>query len=460
MIGFTPKPINLTYSSIPLEPISQFNKNSGYIQGTTRVYNNNIYIALGDIAPTVHHVWNDTDPLNVFGYDLYTDAKIPDPTSVSIVSGVTVVYVLSNKHYYKAKHTGTVDYTAENPVTPTYFNDLGVNPTPLYRTKLEYPNGKKDTLLWGYEGVLNRYIMLDEVINKQTVNNRSFTTTGTSTFSNTGTLTLSSALPSNIYVNDKVKIVGTASNNGYYKINLISTNRLLLTLDRLTVSETVTNPINIYTQTYIKFSSLGIDRIAFFNILTEKIEIKIFNGASSTVKEVEMLNSSWINTFELFCFNEPTRLFNTIQEILPTYTQDFEISFFGDSQQIGEVMIGTASDLGLAEDSITIDGRIYTNLEEASNGDIYVEQDLTQEDILDRKQFVMIVDTNKIDYFKNNIKALLGKPIVISGSDIDNDNISSLLTYGFIRDYSFKPKFKDEKSIYNFEIREFKEWQS
>lgn len=459
MIGFTPKPINLDYSSIPLEKISEFDKNSGYVQGATRRYGNNIYIALGDINPTVHHIWNDTDPLNIYGYDLYTDAKIPDPTNVYIVNGVTVVYVLSNKHYYKAKHTGYVDYTLENPVTPTYFDDLGTNPTPLYRRKLDYPNGKKDTLLWGYKGILNRYIMLDEIINKQTVNNRTFTTNLEVVFS-TNTCLLSEPLSDNIYVEDKIKIAGTQYNNDYFKITSIATNRLSFEIETTFTNETVAGSVTFFTQTYIKFKSLGIDRIAFFNIISSKIEIKIFNGATTTIKEIEMLDSSWINTFELFCFNEPTRLYNTAEELLPTYTQQFEITFFGDSQQIGEVMIGTASDLGLVEDSVTIDGRIYTNLEEASNGDIYVEQDLTQEDILDRKQFTMIVDTNRVEYFKNNIKALLGKPIVISGSNIDNDNISSLLTYGFIRDYSFKAKFKDEKSTYNFEIREFKEWQS
>ena len=458
MIGFPPKPINLTYSSVPTESISEFDKNSSYVLGSVRKYGNNKYIALDDIPQTVNHVWNDTDPLNTYAYDLYSDSKITNPKVINIVNGVTLLYVMSNKTYYKAKVTATVDYTVATTFTSS-FENLGTNPTPLYRTKLDYPNGKKDTLLWGYDGVLNKYIMLDEIMNKQTVNDRNFYTNKQVIFS-TNVCLLSDPLPEDIYALDKIKISGTQLNNGYYKIVSIATNRLSFTIEETFTNETVTANISFFTQTYIKFESLGIDRIAFFNIVAEKIEVKIFTGANTSIKTIEMIDSNWINTFELFCFNEPTRLYNSVQEILPTYTQQFEITFFGDSQKIGEVIIGTASDLGDVEDSMSIDGKIYTNLEEATNGDIYVETDLTQNDILDRKQFTMVVDTNKVEYYKNHIKSLLGKPIVISGSDKDKDNISSLITYGFIKDYSFKPKFKDEKSTYTFEIREFKEWLS
>lgn len=458
MIGFSPKPINLSYSSIPLENISEFDKNSSYVLGSIRKYGNNKYVALDDIPQTVHHVWNDTDPLNIYGFDLYTNSIIQNPKNVYIESGVTLVYVMSSKKYFRAKHTGYIDYTVQTE-SSTYFNNLGTNPIPLYRTKLDYPNGKKDTLLWGYEGVLNRYIMLDEIINKQTINDRKFITNEQVIFS-TNICLLSEPLSLDIYEQDKIKIIGTSLNNGYYKVISISEDRLSFTTDNNFTSETTTGTVIFFTQTYIKFETLGIDRIAFFNTYAEQIEIKIFTGVNTTVQVINMIDSSWINTFELFCFNEPNRLLNSVQEVLPSYTQHFEITFYGDFQKIGELMIGTASDLGEVEDSMGIDGKIYTNLEEATNGDIYVETDLTQNDILDRKQFTMVVDTLRVEYYKNHIKSLLGKPIVISGSDKDNDNISSLLTYGFIRDYSFKPKFKDEKSTYTFEIREFKEWQS
>ena len=103
MIGFSPKPINLSYSSIPLENISEFDKNSSYVLGSIRKYGNNKYVALDDIPQTVHHVWNDTDPLNIYGFDLYTNSIIQNPKNVYIESGVTLVYVMSSKKYFRAK---------------------------------------------------------------------------------------------------------------------------------------------------------------------------------------------------------------------------------------------------------------------------------------------------------------------------------------------------------------------
>lgn len=456
MIGFIPKPINLTYSSVPLENISEFDKNASYSAGSLRRYENSKYIALKDIPQTVNIVLNDTDPLNFYAWDLYLDAKVSNLNSVSITSGVTLVYIVSTKKYYKAKSSGNVDLTSSATFTSS-FDDLGVNPTPLYRTKLDYPNGKKDTLLWGYEGVLNRFVMLDEVMNKQTINDRFFMTNKKVTFS-TNVCLLSESLSNDIYVNDKIKIDGTALNNIYFKIVSISADRKSFTIDKVFENETTTGSVVLYTQTYIKFDAMGINKIAFFNIVAEKIELSIYTGATTNTKTIDMIDYKWINTFELFCFNEPLRLKSTVQDINPTYTQQFEITFFGNSQRIGELMVGVSSDLGEVEDSIGIDGKIYATIEEANNGDIYVESNLNQNDILDRKQFTMLIDSDKVDYYKNNIKSLLGKPVVISGSEMDKDNFSVLLTYGLIKDYSFKPKLKDEKSNYTFEIREFKEW--
>ena len=84
MIVFESKKINTTFNSIPLENISTFDKNSAYISGAQRIYDNKIYEALVDIPKTVNHIWNDTDSANKFGFDLYTNARIPDPTNVYI----------------------------------------------------------------------------------------------------------------------------------------------------------------------------------------------------------------------------------------------------------------------------------------------------------------------------------------------------------------------------------------
>ena len=90
MIGFPPKPINLTYSSVPTESISEFDKNSSYVLGSVRKHGNNKYIALDDIPQTVNHVWNDTDPLNTYAYDLYSDSKITNPKVINIVNGEVI----------------------------------------------------------------------------------------------------------------------------------------------------------------------------------------------------------------------------------------------------------------------------------------------------------------------------------------------------------------------------------
>lgn len=459
MIAFTPKTITPTFSNIPLENISNFDKNSGYISGSIRKYQNYKYIALDDIAPTVNHVWYDLEPLNIYGYDLYTDSIIPDATSVSVTNNVTIVFVQSLKKYFRANTTGTVNYTTENWSSPTNFTDLGINPTPLYRTKLDYPNGKKDTLLWGYEGVLNRFIMFDGVLNAQTINDRSFNTNNQVTFS-TNVCLLTEALSSNIYVNDTIKIVGTDLNDGYYKIVSIAENRLSFTVEESFTSEIITGNITFYTQTYIKFNETGTNRIAFFNMYCESIEIKVTVDGNTTAYNIPMTDSSWINSFELFVFNTPDVLTNSIVEIYPNYGQEFEITFFGNTQKIGEVIQGVAVNLGLVEDSSTINTKVYAEIEEASNGDIYVEEEITQFDVLDRKSFTMVIDSNKIEAHRNYINGFLGKRVVIAGSDSDKDNYRFLLTYGLIKDDTFNPRVRQELCTYNFEIREFKEWQS
>ena len=176
---------------------------------------------------------------------------------------------------------------------------------------MNYPDGKKNTAFWGYVNGTNQNTMLDEVINKRAINNRSFTTSGTTTFNGGGVMTLSTALSSNIYVNDKIKISGTTSNDGYYKILNISVNRLVITIGIATISETIATPINIYTQTYIKWSDYGIDKIAIFNTICDFAELKVKNGE----------NTDFINTFELFCFNEPTRKLKNIISINKNFNQ-------------------------------------------------------------------------------------------------------------------------------------------
>lgn len=455
MIVFESKPITTTFNSIPLENISLFDKNSAYVKDSTRIYNNNIYKALTDIIQTVNHIWNDTDPTDIFGFDLYTNERIPDPTNVYIENGVTVVYVLSNKHYYRAKHTGYVDYTAENPVTPTYFDDLGTSPTPLYRTELNYPDGKKNTLFWEYISGTNRNTMFDEVINKRSINNRFFQTSGTTTFSNTGTMILSSPLSDDIYEEDKIKISGTTLNDGYYKIDLISVDRLTITLDALTVSEVITRPIFLYTQTYIKWVDYGIDKVAIFNSICDSAELKVTINGNTTTYNIDMIDTSFIDTFELFCFNEPILKMKSIETIIKNFNQEFELTFFGDFQEIGEIMQGSSYYLGKAEDSISIDGKNYNPLVEADNGDIYLQDENNPINVLDGRQISIVYDSTLNGELNDKLKSLMSKRLVIAGDDGDSEDLPLLLSYCFIRDYSFNPAIKHELNKFTIQTREF-----
>ena len=406
MIVFESKPITTTFNSIPLENISAFDKNSAYIKGQLVIYSNNVYEALTDITPTVQFVWNSTDVSNKFGFDLYNNIKIPDPTNVYCTTS-TIVWSTRNKKYYQAKANKYINFTTQNPITPSDFNDLGTTPTPLYRTELNYPDGKKNTLFWEYKFVTNRNIIFDNVINRKSINNRTFTTTGTTTFNSSGVMTLSTALSSNIYVNDKIKISGTVSNDGYYKILNISVDRLVITIGIATISESVTNAITLYTQTYMKWSDDGIDKIAIFNTICDFAELKVKDGENTdfintfelfcfnepgqdTTYILDMLNTENINTFELFCFNEPTRKLKNIISIDKNFNQEFELTFFGNTQEIGEVIQGTSYYLGMAEDSTAINGKNYNPLVEADNGDIYLQDENTPAMVLDEKQINII----------------------------------------------------------------------
>lgn len=454
MIVFESKPITTTFNSISLENISAFNKNSAYIEGQLVIYLNNIYSAIDDITPTVQFVWNSTDTSNKFGFDLYNDIKIPDPTSVYCTTS-TIVWSIRNKKYYQAKATGYINFTTQDPLAPADFNDLGATPTPLYRTELNYPDGKKNTLFWEYISGTNRNIMFDNVVNRRSINNRYFITSGATTFSNTGTITLSTALNSNIYIGDKIKIVGTTLNDGIYKIDLISVNRLTITLDRLTVSESVSNAVTLYTQTYIKWTDFGIDKVAIFNTVCEDIELIVTAGGYSNTYNIDTLSDTeWINTFQLFCFNEPIMKLSHIITIPANFNQEFELTFFGSFQEIGEVIAGASIYLGKIEDSVSIDGKNYNPLVEADNGDIYLQDETSPINTLDGKKISLVYPSQQTTYYKDLMKTLMSKRLVIAGDIGDREDLPFILSWCFIRTYGFNPVVNHELNKYNLEIRE------
>ena len=454
MIVFESKPITTTFNSIPLENISAFNKNSAYIAGQLVIYQENIYKAITDITTTVQFVWNSTDVNNKFGYDLYNDIKMPNPTHTYCTTS-TIVWSVRNKKYYQAKANGYIDFTIQNPTAPQDFNDLGATPTPLYRIELNYPDGKKNTLFWEYVSGTNRNIMFDNVVNKRSINNRNTIISTGMTFSNTGTIALNSVLASNIYEEDKIKIVGTSLNDGYYKILDISLSRLVITLDRLTTSEVVSNTVTFYTQTYIKWTDFGIDKVAIFNTECEKIELIVNAGGYSNTYEINTkTDTEWINTFQLFCFNEPTAKLSNVVTIPANFNQEFELTFFGLTQEIGEVINGPSIYLGKIEDTVTIDGKNYNPLVEADNGDIYLTDETSPITVLDGKRLSLVYPSEQTSYYKDLLKTLMSKRLVIAGDSGDKEDLPFILSWCFIRTYNFNPVVNDELNKYNLEIRE------
>ena len=453
MIAFTPLELDTTYNSIPLEEYSQFDKNSGYVEDSLRIYQDKIYKAITDIKKTVNHVWHDED-VNKYGFDLYTNLQIPDPTSVNIVNGETLVYRISDKKYFQANTTATINYITEFTGTPTNFAEV----TEEYRTELNFPNGKKDTLFWSYQGSTNQTTMLDGSLNKRSVNNRIFQTSNQVVFnSGAKTITLTDKLSDNIYENDKIKIVGTNNNDNFNKILTISVDRKTLTMESDIANETITSLITFYTQTYIKWNGLGVDKIAIFNTICDDIELKVsLDGVPNNDYEIKMSDTSFITTFELFVFNEPKQLTKTIFTVPKNFNQEFELTFFGNTQEIGEVIYGSSIYMGKTEDTSTIDSKAYSTIVEAPNGDVYFEEDQSNLNVLDRKSFTFIINSDAVSSQLETTKGLINRRLVMSGSIGKEGELLFLLTYGYGKDSKLSPKTTNEESKYTFEIREFK----
>lgn len=458
MIAFTPIDINPSYSSIPLEEYMDYDKNSPYPQGSVIKHGRYKYVALRDIPPTVNYTFNKTNPRGKQLFNLYTEEYMPDIDNIDIVENETLFWSILDKKYFKAKTTKSIDLTVENPFNETDFEDLDINPTPLYRTRIEIPHDRKDTLDWGYDGVLNRYKMFDSILNSGTVNNRKFTDIGMVAFSG-DEIILSDKLSSDIFIEDLILIDGTLLNNKIVKILDISNDRKTITVDNTFADETVDN-VTLYTQTRIVFNTFGIDKIALYNVDCENIEIKYYVGDTEHLSQSEqMLDHSFITTFELFCFNMPEKKTNIIFDIIKQFNQTIELTFFGRYQNIGELLIGSSIYLGIVEDSISVDGKVYGEIIEANNGDIYVSEDITIENSLERKSFTMVIKQFESDMYREIMKRLIGKRVVLSGNLVYNDNEKVLLTYGLIKDYKFSPQINHELSTYQFEIREFRKWQ-
>ena len=451
MIGFIPENIIVEHNSIPLEDISQFNRLDSYVKGSYRIYNDIIYKALQNIKAMTRYTWYNEDSNNNYGYDNLNQKIVPDPTNVYIENGVTVVYVQSNLKYYIAKSTGYIDFTIEDPITPANFDSLGTDTD--YRFEEILPNGKKNTLNWGYEGSTNQTVMFDGVINKQSENNRSISRTDISFDSATNTISSTTKI-TNIFNNDKILVKNSYFNNGEYTVDTVSVDKLSFTIKEIgtLTDESSGANINIYTYSYVKFTDSGIDKIAIFNTICEVIEIKTTVETIETIYTIDMIDTDNIIDFETFVFEDTLQLKKIIQTIPRDLGVEFEITFKGLSQYIGELIIGKSFDLGKAEDTANLDSNSYNTVVEANNGDVYFdEEDLSR--VVTKTAYTVVVPTNEMESMFGQNNKLINKRLVINGSNKDKGDIKYLISYGFGRSYKFTPKTTHELSTYKFEFR-------
>lgn len=146
---------------------TEYNKMSGYNKGVKVYYNGNLYTSLTTIYPMVNYIWEDLIVTDKYAFDVLNEIRFATPSAVPCISGVTVVYVRSLNSYYKAKTTGNINFTIENPVTPANFDKITTAIIP-YNYDFTKPSGTENTIYWSYNGVANRGRVFDNAIGTST----------------------------------------------------------------------------------------------------------------------------------------------------------------------------------------------------------------------------------------------------------------------------------------------------
>lgn len=448
MIGFLPKDIILDHTSIPQDEYSTLDKMSGYLSGAFRIYKDIVYKTLEAIDPMVSINYYDEDSNNLRAFDNLSEKDI-DYTAVNVVNGVTTVWEQSTGKYYKAIITTIVDLnTSLND--PLFFDDLGTSAN--YRNVFIYPNGKENTLYWEYNGSTNRNTMFDEVVNAQSINDRQVIQADISFTASSDTISSLTKFE-NIFNDDKILISGSVSNNGEFTVDTVAVDKLSFTVKEtgVLIDESAGATVRISTYTYIKFTATGVDKIAIFNTFCDDIEIIATYGAVVDTFNIEMIDKSVITNFSEFCFLDAEELNKLIQTVNRDYDVEFEITFKGTTQRIGEVVIGDSFDMGKGLDSVRLDGQSYNNAIEAQNGDVYFPDDAQR--VITRTAYTVLIPTNNMEakYRQNN--KLLNQLMVINGSNEDKGDLQYLVSYGFFNKYKMNPKTNSQDSTYNFEFR-------
>jgi len=444
MIGFLPKNIILDYTSIPQDNISAFDKMDGYISGSFRIFEDKVYKALTIIAPLsdINFFDEDTSKLQAFNNNSET---FIDYENVDVIIG-TLVWEQSSESFFESLVNETVNLDTDLS-NPAKFTAHGAVDT--YRKDFIYPNGKEDTLYWGYNGSTNQTTMFDEVVNAQSLNDRKVTGTDISFTAVNNTITSLTEFD-NFFDDDKILIEGTTLNPGEYTIDTMAIDKLSFTIKEtgVLVDEAVGPTISIYTYTYIIFTESGVDKIAIFNTDCEEIEIK-YNG--SVIETIIMVDKTNITDFESFCFDLAIVLNRLIVTVVRDYSVEFEITFKGKTQAIGEVVVGKSFTMFKAQDSVSLNNKSFNNLREATNGDVYFTDEAQK--IVAITSYDMLLPTKSVPVVVKQNNALINQLMVINGSNEDKEDLTYLIAYGWFSSHTTKPKTNEEDSTYKFEFR-------
>ena len=206
---------------------TEYNKINGYNKGVKVYYNGNLYTSLTTIYPMVNYIWEDLISTDAYCYDVLNEIRFATPTAVPCISGVTVVYVRSLASYYKAKTTGNINFTIENPVTPANFDKI-VTPIIPYNYDFTKPSGTENTIYWAYHGVANRGRVFDNAISTATSYNDEiyfkFTTNGISALNvfspiaDTVRVKITDIVTTEIYYDETLDTVDVSNLDDYEKV--------------------------------------------------------------------------------------------------------------------------------------------------------------------------------------------------------------------------------------------------
>lgn len=170
-------PLTITATNVVDEILDTYDITLGYKKADKVVHDGRVYEAYSSFgALAAQHYVVETQTTTRLADDV-----IIDSTAAPVVDGVTVVYVEEHAKYYLSKFTGTIDYTAENPVTPSHFDEITVGG---YRHE-NTPPVLGGTLYWKDLGATNQLKIFDEYINTQSEHDTAMTYTFSALAGNT-----------------------------------------------------------------------------------------------------------------------------------------------------------------------------------------------------------------------------------------------------------------------------------